>query len=374
MMRKNTSFSSGHALPTPVEFRRESFQALQTRGSGRSRPFASKRSQSAKGTKRIEDIEVGDLVWTCDHRTDTFVTRRVLHIFRTADQPVLEISVAVAERKELILATTEHPFWVEGSGWVAASKLRHGDRLRCHSKGFSAHVVGTSSALIKADVFNFEVETDHSYFVGNTGVLVHNSSSDPKKDGGPIVSCARPIAQRSTSAKPPREAIALDAPDPKSRLLLGVSELLYEWSPNILQTDRSIANFQQSLRGITDAQLDSGRYIGQGHLWIKRMPRLIESNQDMTIHFNLMDAKLNRINVASAISFPMNFTDMELKLIFQHPEWWPRTTFYELANQDRDGTWYFPAFHAPPHSISAGGKPYPRPPTGYMVVDNPFIR
>ena len=71
-------------------------------------------------------------------------------------------------------ATTSHPFYVVGKGWVAAGDLSVGDSIHALSGG--AGIV-TGLRLEKLDkpipVYNLEVEDFHSYFVGN-GVLVHN--------------------------------------------------------------------------------------------------------------------------------------------------------------------------------------------------------
>lgn len=73
-------------------------------------------------------------------------------------------------------ATTEHPFWVEGKGWVAACQLHAGDLLKRIDSGACLRVVSAELSGTKADVFNFEVEGVHNYFVGRDGVLVHNES------------------------------------------------------------------------------------------------------------------------------------------------------------------------------------------------------
>ena len=78
---------------------------------------------------------------------------------------------------ETITATTEHPFYVPKKGWTAAIDLRAGDIL-VMSNGEYVVVEQVQHELLETPVrvYNFEVEDFHTYFVGDTSVLVHNLS------------------------------------------------------------------------------------------------------------------------------------------------------------------------------------------------------
>lgn len=66
----------------------------------------------------------------------------------------------------LIIGTTgEHPFWVEGKGWVEARELRIGDLL-VSADGRPLVVEGVADSGRVETVYNVEVEDDHTYFVG----------------------------------------------------------------------------------------------------------------------------------------------------------------------------------------------------------------
>ncbi|MHC5054459.1 MAG: right-handed parallel beta-helix repeat-containing protein [Planctomycetota bacterium] len=74
----------------------------------------------------------------------------------------------------IVYTTDDHPFWVEGAGWVAASLLGSesglagaGGTLRC-SSALRETVPGG------VVVYNFEVARTHTYFVGACSVWVHN--------------------------------------------------------------------------------------------------------------------------------------------------------------------------------------------------------
>jgi hypothetical protein len=84
--------------------------------------------------------------------------------------------VAVGGR---VLGTTaEHPFWVRGRGWVAASQLRVGDELRSPDGQWVA-VEGVRDTGREEVVYNGRVAEYHTYFVGDEGwgfsVWAHNA-------------------------------------------------------------------------------------------------------------------------------------------------------------------------------------------------------
>lgn len=163
---------------------------------------ATKRDRAPRArssTKPIEAIEVGDLVWAWDPMLGKSVRRPVVQLFRHQSKPTVAVTVAGGfGTLQRIEATTEHPFWVENTGWVAACLLREGDQLKGIDGSDSLRVVSAQLTDTTKDVFNFEVLEIHNYFVGTDGVLVHNDSSESK-------------------ATAPQEGRRVDAPTPKPR-------------------------------------------------------------------------------------------------------------------------------------------------------------
>lgn len=78
--------------------------------------------------------------------------------------------------EEEIETTVEHPFYVEGVGFVPASELKAGDIIRT-SEGENLPIdrVETEELEEPVLVYNFEVEDFHTYYVSGIGVLVHNT-------------------------------------------------------------------------------------------------------------------------------------------------------------------------------------------------------
>lgn len=129
----------------------------------------------ARQLKPIQEVKVGDWVWARDPGGP--VKRQVSRLFRHSDKAVLRVRYA-RDNGEVhdTVATTEHPFWVQGKGWVAAQQLQLGDPLLMLGAGPHPRVTEISGYDARAEVFNFEVEGSHNYFVGRLGVFVHNAS------------------------------------------------------------------------------------------------------------------------------------------------------------------------------------------------------
>jgi len=82
----------------------------------------------------------------------------------------------------VITVTADHPFWVDAghllltSGWLHAGQLRVGDRLRT-AGATEAVVVGLRRDVGRVAVYSLTVARDHTFFVGNAQVLVHNANT-----------------------------------------------------------------------------------------------------------------------------------------------------------------------------------------------------
>jgi hypothetical protein len=64
---------------------------------------------------------------------------------------------------------------VEGKGWTKVCDLRAGDEFLTHN-GVKATFRIAKLDAYEEDVYNFEVEDFHTYFVGPAGIWVHNKS------------------------------------------------------------------------------------------------------------------------------------------------------------------------------------------------------
>ena len=129
------------------------------------------------GSKNIEDIEVGDLVYAKNTETGETGWKKVAKLFRCEINELVHFQIG----DESIETTLEHPFWVEGEGFKAAGELEEGEYVQT-ADGEILPVVKVQKEYLKESVivYNFEVEDWHTYYVSDEEVLVHNTCMMPK--------------------------------------------------------------------------------------------------------------------------------------------------------------------------------------------------
>ena len=128
--------------------------------------------QTADGTAAIETIEVGDYVWAWDELRNDVLLKRVLETYVNETDELVHVFV----NGEEIVTTPPHPFYSPVKGWTDAVHLRAGDILVLVN-GEYVVVEKVQHELLEnpVKVYNFQVEDYHTYYVAESGVLVHNS-------------------------------------------------------------------------------------------------------------------------------------------------------------------------------------------------------
>ena len=94
-----------------------------------------------------------------------------MRLFRNETQEWYHVYAAGEE----IICTAEHPFYVDGKGFVPARELKERDNLLL-SDGSKAEIesLKTEHVEIPETTYNFEVKDFHTYYVSHSNVLVHN--------------------------------------------------------------------------------------------------------------------------------------------------------------------------------------------------------
>jgi hypothetical protein len=121
------------------------------------------------GSKRLEELVVGDSVWSGNQAGVEPVQVVALHAAAATNLVCLEVN------NEQIWCTGEHPFWVCDQGWMPAKKLQRGYIL-VTADGAPVPVtrVGLEPANGPTKVYNLSVAGTHTFFVGKSRILVHN--------------------------------------------------------------------------------------------------------------------------------------------------------------------------------------------------------
>jgi hypothetical protein len=120
-----------------------------------------------RGKRPIESIGVGDLVLAQNPETGELAFRAVLET--TQGPPSRVVSLRLP--KETISTTLGHRFWVNRRGWTMAKSLEQSAELH----GLKGPV--RLEAVLKADdvpCHNLVVDEFHTYFVGESQILVHD--------------------------------------------------------------------------------------------------------------------------------------------------------------------------------------------------------
>ena len=136
------------------------------------------------GIAAIEEIKVGDKVWSYNEETGENELKEVVLLYRYEKTELVHLKLSDGQK---ITTTTEHPFYVvTEKNWFAAKDLRAGDLLR-YVNGQTVIVEWIQHELLESilTVYNFEVADNHNYFVAesvgvnrNEFVLVHNECGD----------------------------------------------------------------------------------------------------------------------------------------------------------------------------------------------------
>lgn len=94
----------------------------------------------------------------------------------------LKFTNELGNASDSITVTGSHPFWIDGEqDFVAAREIELGESVRTHDGRRLVLASKTTNAKQGQRVFNLEVHSEHVYFVGENGILVHNMCAARKK-------------------------------------------------------------------------------------------------------------------------------------------------------------------------------------------------
>lgn len=141
------------------------------------------------GLKNIEEIQVGDEVWSYDEHTGEIGLKPVVNTFTRTTDLLIKLEI----NGEVITTTPEHPFYANGE-WKEAGLLEVDDHIMLFSgklakvnavtyQGVHAPVEINDDSIEdlgygdsqSSEVYNFEVQDWHTYFVNWLKILVHNA-------------------------------------------------------------------------------------------------------------------------------------------------------------------------------------------------------
>ncbi|MBQ3420653.1 MAG: hypothetical protein IJH34_03090, partial [Romboutsia sp.] len=127
------------------------------------------------GYKYIKDLQIGDQVYSINKYTKEKGIKKVTNVFIKKVDSIIHIIIKGA----VIKTTLKHQFWVVGKGWIKACELKAGYNLELYS-GKTCEIMSLNIQIMNKliNVYNFEVEEWHTYYVSNQNILVHNICSE----------------------------------------------------------------------------------------------------------------------------------------------------------------------------------------------------
>lgn len=126
------------------------------------------------GFRAIEKIKQGDMVLSAD--VDTLQTgyKQVLETYIRKVHKLVHLTI----NGEAIVSTVDHPFYAKVMGFVNAADLCIGSELVDNSGNtlIVEQIFREDLHDETVEVYNFKVDSFHTYFVGNLKILVHNAA------------------------------------------------------------------------------------------------------------------------------------------------------------------------------------------------------
>ena len=126
------------------------------------------------GLKNIEDIKVGDYVYSINMDTNQRELKKVTYLFEGKTDEIYEITIG----DEVVKTTPKHEFYIVDKGWIRAYELEVGDKIVSTS---DENMIITNIVNKKvpelANIYNITVEDNHNYLVTKYRLLVHNAGS-----------------------------------------------------------------------------------------------------------------------------------------------------------------------------------------------------
>jgi uncharacterized protein RhaS with RHS repeats len=130
---------------------------------------------TSEGEKPIEDIQVGDLVYSVDPETGEQSYQPVTGLYQRDGAALITVTTYQGDFQ----VTGPHPLWVQAKGWTKAQDLTPGDRL-LKADGTTVTVTQTGPGPANATIYNLAVNHNHNYYATPQTLLTHNCPVGPR--------------------------------------------------------------------------------------------------------------------------------------------------------------------------------------------------
>jgi RHS repeat-associated protein len=126
------------------------------------------------GLKKLKEVQVGEEVAAWDKATGAIQYQKVTERYVRKANQALKVTVRdTSGKSETFTVTPEHPFLTPSSTWHAISGFKVGDQI-ASATGTPVTITAIETDATQREVYNLQVEEDHSYAVGELGAWSHN--------------------------------------------------------------------------------------------------------------------------------------------------------------------------------------------------------
>lgn len=128
---------------------------------------------SEEGLKNIEDISIGDRVYSMNIESNQKELKTVNAVYRGETNEIYEITI----ENQIIRATSRHKFHTLDRGWIEANALREGEEIT-NKSGKNLRVTKIEKKIHEKPIRIYDLTIDkyHNYFVTENEILVHNKA------------------------------------------------------------------------------------------------------------------------------------------------------------------------------------------------------
>ena len=130
--------------------------------------------KTENGFKNIEDIKIGDKVYSYNLNNNSLELKKVLNTIKSNTIDTYKVTIG----GKTVEMSPKHQLYIIDKGWVRAYNLNVNDKLLdVNGKQVSISKIEYIKYDSPIDTYNLTIEGNNNYFVTDIQVLVHNAAS-----------------------------------------------------------------------------------------------------------------------------------------------------------------------------------------------------
>ena len=131
--------------------------------------------KTENGFKNIEDIKIGDKVYSYNLNNNSLELKKVLNTIKSNTIDTYKATIG----GKTVEMSPKHQLYIIDKGWVRAYNLNVNDKLLdVNGKQITISKIEYKKYDSPIDTYNLTIEGNNNYFVTDIQVLVHNKGSD----------------------------------------------------------------------------------------------------------------------------------------------------------------------------------------------------